>query len=272
MSIPPFALVLTAAGSSLRFSSAFPEGEGVKKEFLEIDGHTVLYRAAEPFFEVPSLAAVVVTCRPGSEDETIVAMEDLADVAVPMFFIPGGETRMESVRLALEKLDSLPVPFDFVAIHDGARPHVTPDLVIRTLATAWAAGSAVPALPVTDSVRRVDQAGRMVECVDRTGLVTVQTPQIFRFREILEAHRSYVGEAATDDAEVFRAAGRDCFTVKGDPANTKVTYESDIPDARGQIGRYIQNREQGRRNRGNDEMFRRFIHTPRPAEDNGEEE
>ena len=61
MSIPSFALIVTAAGSSLRFSSAFEDGESVKKEFLSIDGHTVLYRATEPFFEIPSLKAVVVT-------------------------------------------------------------------------------------------------------------------------------------------------------------------------------------------------------------------
>ena len=131
MSMPPFALILTAAGSSLRFSSSFEMGQSVKKEFLRIDGHTVLFRACEPFFELPSLTAVVVTCKEGSEDETIVAMEDLADIStIPILFIKGGQTRQESVHLALERLSQLDIPFELVAVHDGARPFVTPELII----------------------------------------------------------------------------------------------------------------------------------------------
>ena len=125
MHIPPFALVLTAAGSSLRFSSSFAEGESVKKEFLKIDGHSVLYRAALPFYRTPGLAAVAVTYREGCEDETIIALEDLADIsAIPLVFVRGGATRQESVHLALEKLAAFPVSFDYAAIHDGARPYI----------------------------------------------------------------------------------------------------------------------------------------------------
>ena len=138
MSIPSFALIVTAAGSSLRFSSAFEDGESVKKEFLSIDGHTVLYRATEPFFEIPSLKAVVVTYKEDSLDETVVALEDLVDInTIPMFFVKGGSTRQESVRLAVEKLKCVNIPFDYVAIQDGARPYVTPKLIINILATAF---------------------------------------------------------------------------------------------------------------------------------------
>ncbi len=263
MNMPPFALVLTAAGSSLRFSSAFPEGMAVKKEFLQIEGHSVLYRAAEPFYELPSLQAVVVTCRPGAEDETLVAMEDLVDVAsVPLLFIQGGETRQESVRLALERLSSLDLDFDFVAVHDGARPYVRPELVIRTLATAFTHGAAIPATTVTDSIRRIDAHGKIVECVDRRGLVRVQTPQVFRFDNLLEAHRLADGTMATDDAEVYMAAGGSVYVLEGDESNTKITYEADIPDAREQVLRYIEDREKGRDDRAHDELFRRLLNTP----------
>ena len=156
MSMPPFALILTAAGSSLRFSYSFEMGQSVKKEFLRIDGHTVLFRACEPFFELPSLTAVVVTCREGSEDETIVAMEDLADIStIPILFIKGGQTRQESVHLALERLSQLDIPFELVAVHDGARPFVTPELIINTMAMAFTHGAAIPALTVTDSIRKI---------------------------------------------------------------------------------------------------------------------
>lgn len=262
MHMPPFALILTAAGSSLRFSSAFAEGEGVKKEFLKIDGHTVLYRAAEPFFELPGLSAVVVTCREGAEDETLVAMEDLVDVgSVPMLFIRGGATRQESVHLALERLAALDLPFEYVAVHDGARPFVTPDLIVRTLAMAYTTRSgAMPALAVTDSVRRIDAAGRIVELPRREGLVRVQTPQVFDFSKLLDAHRKAQGDDATDDGEIFVSAGYECFVIEGDEANRKITYESDIPDARAQVMEYVIARDRGREDRAHDEMFRSFVH------------
>ena len=261
MHMPSFALVLTAAGSSLRFSSSFAEGEGVKKEFLKIDGHSVLYRAAEPFFELPGLCAVVITCREGSEDETLVAMEDLVDVgSIPMLFIKGGATRQESVRLALERLAALGLPFEFVAVHDGARPFVTPDLIVRTLAMAYTAGGAVPATALTDSIRRCDASGRIVESVPRSGLMKVQTPQIFDFHKLLEAHRIAEGDEATDDSELFIRAGHACYVIQGDEANRKITYEEDIPDARAQILEYIEQRRRGRADREHDRMFRSFVH------------
>ena len=103
MSIPTLAAVITAAGSSARFSKGI--GCDVKKEYLPIDGHSVLYMATRPFYEIPSLKAVVVTCPEGSEDEAAVALEDLIDIAsVPLLIIKGGATRMESVRAALEAL------------------------------------------------------------------------------------------------------------------------------------------------------------------------
>ena len=206
MHMPPFALVLTAAGSSLRFSSAFAEGEGVKKEFLKIDGHTVLYRAAEPFFELPGLSAVVVTCREGAEDETLVAMEDLVDVgSVPMLFIRGGATRQESVHLALERLAVLDLPFEYVAVHDGARPFVTPDLIVRTLAMAYTIRSgAMPALAVTDSVRRIDAAGR-IEAYKRIAAIETQADADDVLDELDEEHRDVLlNHLNREDSEELR--------------------------------------------------------------------
>ena len=260
MSMPAFALVLTAAGSSLRFNEAFPEGESVKKEFLKIDGHSVLYRAAAPFFSLPNLAAVVVTCRPGSEDETIVAMEDLVDMStIPMLFIKGGESRQESVHLALESLARLDVPFSLVAVHDGARPYLSQELAIRTLALAFTHGAALPALTVTDSVRKIDRSGKIVEIIDRRGLVRVQTPQVFDFQSLLEAHRLMPGKQASDDAEVYIAAGGSVYVTEGEEKNIKITHEADIPDARAQIAEYIELRRKGREERSHSELFRRLL-------------
>ncbi len=254
--IPPFALIVTAAGSSTRFCE-----EEVKKEFLKLDGHTVLYRATEPFFEIPSLAAVVITTKEGCEDEALVALEDLVDVnSIPMLITKGGKTRQESVHLALEKLNELGIPFQFVAVQDGARPYVKPDLVIQILAAASQVGGAIPALPTTDSLRRIDKNGLICECIDRRGVVSVQTPQIFDFERLLTAHRAAKDNMGTDDAELFVNAGFACTVVEGDKENIKITYLSDIPDAEAQIKEYIKDRSEGRKNKEALKLFNKFVH------------
>ena len=253
--IPPFALIVTAAGSSERFSK-----DDVKKEFLKLDGHTVLYRATEPFFELPGLVAVVITCKKGTEDEAIVALEDLVDVgSVPMLFTEGGDSRQESVHLALEKLASISIPFEYVAIQDGARPYTTPDLIIRTLAAATTTGGAIPALPMTDSIRRINAQGEIIECIDRRGVVRVQTPQIFSFLPLLEAHRRAQKGVATDDAELFIKSGNRCVISEGDEKNIKITYIEDIPNAKEQIEEYIKEREEGRKTAKAVHLFQSFV-------------
>lgn len=245
-SLPLFAAVITAAGSSERFNRN--RDIAVKKEYLRIDGHTVLYRASEPFFEIPGLAAICITCPEGGEDETIIALEDLVNVnSIPFLIIPGGKTRQESVAKALESIAKAAPEVEYVAIHDGARPFITPDLIIKTLATATIAGGAAPAMRITDSVKRLGNDGMIKESVDRRNLIRVQTPQIFRFKDILEAHRKATGTEATDDIELYTAAGFACSVVQGSDENRKITYFSDIPDAEKQAEEYAKSLEEGRR-------------------------
>ena len=258
MSIPPFAAIITAAGTSARFSGE--QKEKVKKEYLSIEGHTVLYRAVKAFYETPGLSCVIVTCPEGSEDETAVALEDLIDIAaVPLLIVPGGVTRKESVRIALEKLSETPCIYDYIAIHDGARPYIDRNLIIRTLAAATIAGGAVPALSVTDAVRRIGKDGLIHETIDRNGLITVQTPQIFRAKELMEAYDAFPFPEADDDAEVFMKAGYNCTVIPGSKANTKITFLSDIPDAEKQIREYAEAREKGRKSAKASKRMRELI-------------
>ncbi len=258
MSIPPFAAVITAAGASSRFSAGGKEA--VKKEYLSIDGHTVLYRATKPFFNVPGLSAIVITCPEGSEDETIVALEDLADIsALPFLIVPGGMTRKESVRAALDSLKELAVPFDYIAIHDGARPFVDEGLIIRTLAAATVTGGAVPALRVTDAVKKLGKDGLISESVDRSSLITVQTPQIFRKEELFDAYDRYPSMEADDDASVFISAGYSCTVSRGNAENRKITYITDIPDAEKQAEEYIKARAEGRKSAAASKRMRELL-------------
>lgn len=256
--IPPFALVLTAAGSSTRFSKN--QKEAVKKEYLKINGHTVLSSALRPFYRVPGLSAVVVTSPPGSEDETVVALEDLADIsAIPLIITEGGMTRKQSVENALNELRHLEIPFDYIAIHDGARPFVSERLIISTLAAATVSGGAVPALRITDAVKRIGNDGLISESIDRSSLITVQTPQIFRKEEILCAYDRFPGFDADDDAALFIKAGFRCTISRGDPENRKITFSSDIPDAEAQADEYIRERDEGRKSAAASRRMRELL-------------
>ena len=241
MGFPLHAVVVTAAGSRIRFNDDSADEQPVKKEFLSIDGHTVLYRAVRSFLEVPGCCMVIVTCSEGMSEETGVALEDLVHQNdVPIMITPGGGTRQESVHKALEQLAIMDVPISYVAIHDGARPWVSTDLIINTLATATVFGGAAPAIPVADALKRIDGNGVIVDHIGRSGTVAIQTPQTFRFPQILEAHRAATqsGKVYIDDTEIFADFGGSVGISEGDPENRKVTWQRDIPDARQQIMEY----------------------------------
>ncbi len=247
MAFPLHAVVVTAAGSSNRFNGS-SEQDSVKKEFLSIDGHTVLYHAVKPFMEVPGCCLIIVTCPRGMENETGVALEDLVQQnEIPLLITPGGDTRQASVSNALHQIAVMDVPVRFVAIHDGARPWVTSDLIINTLATASVFGGAAPALPVADALKKIDENGVIVGAVERAGTVAIQTPQIFAYPTILEAHQAaaQTDKQYVDDTEIFSDFGGTVGICEGSPDNRKITWQQDIPDAQQQIEEYRKAREVG---------------------------
>lgn len=247
MGFPEHAVIVTAAGSSDRFNK---QGHGVKKEYLSIDGHSVLYRSIEPFLQIPNCRAILVTHPEGMEDQCAVALEDLFEQNfIPIILVEGGKDRQQSVFNALKMLGTMSLPIDYVAIHDGARCFVASDLIIRTLATATVFGGAVPALPPTDALKSIDANGIIVSHIARAETVAVQTPQIFHYPEILTAHQSAStnGKSYVDDTQVFTDFGMSVGICEGDRANRKITYIEDIPDAEEQMDQYLTNLEEGKR-------------------------
>lgn len=248
MSFPNHAVIITAAGSSERFNTS--QASAVKKEYLAIDGHTVLYRAIVPFLQVPNCLAVFVTYPKGMQDQCALALEDLLEQNfIPIILVEGGHDRQASVYNALKMVSSMGLPVDYVAIHDGARCYVSEELVIRTLATATICTAAVPAIPPTDALKIIDENGMIVSHIDRRSAVGVQTPQIFKFPEIFQAHVqarekdvSYI-----DDSQIFTDFGMHVAICEGERENKKVTYMEDIPDAENQIEEYTRLLEEGKR-------------------------
>jgi len=257
MAIPSFAVIITAAGKSERFSA----GE-VKKEFLSIDGQTVLYRATAPFLALPSCKIVIVTCPKGLEEECGIALGDLYEhQEKPLILCDGGASRQESVYKGLSLLKNLGIPVEYVAIHDGARCFITTELVIRTLATATIFGGAAPAVPATDSLKTINEQGRIIAHIRREQTMGVQTPQIFRWPDIYLAHEAAKGNGKnyTDDTEVVTDAGYTVGVCQGDRNNRKITYLDEIPDARQQIDEYLKAKAEGMKRRKVDEAFRTAV-------------
>ncbi|MCS6985842.1 MAG: bifunctional 2-C-methyl-D-erythritol 4-phosphate cytidylyltransferase/2-C-methyl-D-erythritol 2,4-cyclodiphosphate synthase [Sphingomonadaceae bacterium] len=208
------AAIVVAAGRGTR------AGGGVPKQFRPLAGRPMLARAVEPFLAHPGVGPVVVVVAAGEEDR---AREALGGQARRVALVRGGATRQESVRAGLERLAAAPP--ERVLIHDAARPLVPRVVVDRVLDALDRHPGACPALPVVDSLRTGN--GTLTGEVPREGLWRVQTPQGFRFAELLAAHRR-AAPGATDDAAVARAAGLTVALVPGDERAMKVTTEADF--------------------------------------------
>lgn len=147
--------------------------------------------------------------------------------------VAGGATRSESVRNGLA---AVPPEATVVCVHDAARPLATPELFAAVVAAVAAgADAAVPALPVTDTVKVVDADGTVVSTPDRSSLVAVQTPQAFRADVLRRAHAA--GGEGTDDATLVERAGGRVVTVAGEAWNHKITEPDDLERARAWLAR-----------------------------------
>lgn len=138
---------------------------------------------------------------------------------------PGGPQRQHSVRLGLEALGRC----RWVVVHDGARPLVTAALIEAGLAAAADMGAAIAALPLTDTLKETGEDGVIRQTLDRRNLWAVQTPQVFAYELLRDAHRlaERSGEA-TDDAALVEALGRQVKVFPGSPRNLKVTTAADL--------------------------------------------
>lgn len=212
------AAIIVAAGQGLR------AGQPVPKQFAMWRGKPVVRHSADTL-AAAGITPIVVAIPEGAADIAAAALAGVPGIRL----VTGGATRQQSVRTALQALEG-DVP-NVVLIHDAARP-VLPQAVIDRLAAALVtAPGAIPVLPVVDSLANAE-GDFMGEPARREDLRRVQTPQAFRYPEILAAHRSWNGAAdAGDDAQVARAAGLDIALVDGDEALHKLTFASDFAAA-----------------------------------------
>ena len=212
--------LIVAAGRGSRL------GEAVPKQYLDLGGGSVLSRAIAALLAHPAVEAVQVVIHPDDRARYEAAVAGAGPRLRPP--VAGAATRAGSVRAGLEALAS--VAPERVLIHDAARPFVMLAVIDAVLAALDASPAAFPALPVVDALWRAEGAEAAAP-VPRDGLWRAQTPQGFRFADILAAHRAHIGEAA-DDVAVARAAGLAVRIVPGDEGNFKITTAADLARAR----------------------------------------
>lgn len=209
--------VILAAGVGSRMRSP------ITKQRMVICGESVLKRCVRTFDECSMIDAVVVVCR---EDERKFASEETREFKKVLSIVNGGNTRAESARKGFE---AIPEKSDFVAIHDAVRCLVTVDMIESVVAAAFENGAATAAKKITDSVKRVDSNGIILESVPRDDLFAMQTPQVFRTSDYsLGLSLSHDDATITDDNMIVERVGVSVRCVECGSDNIKITTPEDI--------------------------------------------
>lgn len=200
-------------------------GGDVPKQFRELLGKPMYLYSMEAFLAADPETELILVCHPG--------MMDLLEVQTAEYpgelsytLVCGGRSRRESVEHALMEIGSGNAE-RLVAVHDSARPLIDAATILRGWETARHSGSAVPVVPVTDSLRHKMPDGGS-RALDRSQFMAVQTPQIFRADILAEAYRQPDSPAFTDDASMVEAAGHSVTLYEGNPRNIKVTNPCDF--------------------------------------------
>jgi 2-C-methyl-D-erythritol 4-phosphate cytidylyltransferase len=210
--------VIVAAGRGERLGVDRP------KAFAKLAGRALLAESLERLEESEWVDEIVVVAPEGWEEPSILLAEEIGAGKVSAC-VPGGSTRTESVRAGVVEVrdDAL-----VILVHDAARPFLPPEVIERVLAPlgdGW--DGAVPALQVTDTLKRAGDDGTVAETVDRSGLYAVQTPQAFLARVLRDAIADE-GVSGTDCAALVEARGGRVRLVEGDPHLVKVTTQTDL--------------------------------------------
>jgi 2-C-methyl-D-erythritol 4-phosphate cytidylyltransferase len=215
-----FAVIVPAAGKSARFR------DREKKPFANLDGRAVWLRSVELFVTRDDVCQCILVIAP--EDRDLFRRRYQANIAfMNVQVADGGSERFESVARALALLKP---EAEFVAIHDAVRPCLTEALVNAVFEQARKSGAALLGVPVTDTVKQVNDQRRVTATMPRQGLWLAQTPQVFRRDWLLAAYndRAKLGKDVTDDAQLVEAAGHPVTVVEGSNTNLKITTKADL--------------------------------------------
>jgi len=218
--------IIVAAGSSQRM--------GFDKILADLGGWPVIKRTIDAFENCPDIDEIIVI----TNDERLKAIERLEHEECYLkltHLIHGGTERHESVWNGLQDLNPLS---QYVAVHDGARPLITPAQISRCIAAAKQYGAAASAHPITDTVKRADAAQKVSSHVERDGLWAMETPQVFEVALLKQAYQKIraAGQAVTDEVSAIEQLGHPIQLVPNDTPNPKITFPEDLETAARLLG------------------------------------
>ena len=210
--------IIVAAGNSQRM--------GFDKLFAPLGDQPVIARTIDAFERTKSVIDIILIAHEGrvAELEELVKTRNYRKVRK---IIPGGKRRQDSVRAGLDALSS---ETRYIAVHDGARPMITPEQIERVFRSCGLQGAAALAAPVVETLKRADDDHLVAGSVDREGLYAMQTPQIFSCDLLLKAYAAVAADKLhiTDEVSAVEHIGVKVVLVPNDEFNPKITYPRDL--------------------------------------------
>lgn len=207
--------IIVAGGSGQRMESLVP------KQFMELNQKPVLMHTIEKFYSAASSIHIVVVL-PKTHHSVWVTLCQKHQFSIPHQICEGGASRFQSVRNGLK----LCVEEAIIAVHDGVRPLINPDLILTLYHEAELNSAVIPVCPMSESIRKTQGEGS--KALDRSQYYSVQTPQCFSSVILHRAYQQDEQETFTDDASVVEALGKDVHLFTGDQRNIKLTTPEDF--------------------------------------------
>lgn len=214
--------IIPAAGFGLRMSAKVP------KQYLKLQNRPILAMTVEKFNRCDLIDGIILVVPAGDVDlckKDIVEKYNLEKVKA---IVPGGERRQDSVRAGIEATDG---KYDAVLIHDGVRPFVSQKTIIQSVNALKENRAIITAVPAKDTVKKIGEGGYVLKTYDRRHLCLVQTPQVFRYKDIFNAHMKALKEGwdeVTDDALLMEKMNIPVKIIPGSEKNIKITTPSDL--------------------------------------------
>ncbi|MEL7499381.1 MAG: 2-C-methyl-D-erythritol 4-phosphate cytidylyltransferase [Planctomycetota bacterium] len=222
--MPNISVILAAAGSSSRFRHPTE-----KKPFIKLGQKAVWLHSAEVLLKRGDVKQLIIVVS-AEDKEEFMARFGPNVVVLDLDVVTGGKERSDSIANALDAVDS---KSDWILIHDAARPCIDDRLIDRVVVAAEKSGAAIPAIPVSSTLKRSADGVNIESTVDRTNLYQAQTPQVFRRSLLVDAFTNRDPEAApTDEAQLLEQQGIPVTMVEGSPLNLKITHQADLSFAR----------------------------------------
>lgn len=208
-------IIIVAGGKGLRIGGEIP------KQFIPIGGKPILMHTIEAFYNYNNNINIILVL-PASHQEYWAELCTQYNFTIPHVIANGGETRFHSVKNGLQLVSE-----GIVGVHDGARPFASKQLIKACFDKAMTDKAVIPAIPSTDSLREIQDDGKS-KIVDRSKIVSIQTPQVFDVATLKKAYKVEFNNTFTDDASVVEAMSIDVTLVPGEDTNIKITTPIDL--------------------------------------------